>query len=100
MKQGIFTHRSGNLIDRSGNLSNRSGILAEHGDAFIYVTADATSAKPLPGYLEGVLAATVIAALPRWFQHYNTVHPNFAMAYRSPREFIAARSNPETVSGT
>jgi hypothetical protein len=25
MKQGIFKHRSGNLIDGSGNLSSRSG---------------------------------------------------------------------------
>jgi putative transposase len=37
-------------------------------------------------------AETVINALPVWFQHYNTLHPHKALGYRSPREFIAARS--------
>lgn len=44
-------------------------------------------------------AASVIAALSGWFRHYNTVHPHRALRYRSPREFIAERSNQETVSG-
>jgi putative transposase len=33
-------------------------------------------------------AATVLAQLPNWFQHYNEVHPHSALGYRSPREFI------------
>jgi putative transposase len=36
-------------------------------------------------------AQTVIAQLPKWFEHYNTVHPHRALGYRSPREFIAER---------
>ena len=36
-------------------------------------------------------ARTVIAQLPAWFEHYNTVHPHRALGYRSPREFIADR---------
>ena len=34
-------------------------------------------------------ARSVIAQLPVWFEHYNTVHPHKALGYRSPREFIA-----------
>lgn len=34
-------------------------------------------------------ARIVIAQLPAWSEHYNTVHPNRALGYRSPREFIA-----------
>ena len=34
-------------------------------------------------------ARSVIALLPVWFEHYNTVHPHKALGYRSPREFIA-----------
>lgn len=46
-------------------------------------------------------AQTVIRALPAWFDHYNELHPHRALGYRSPREFIAARSTKsvETVSG-
>ena len=44
-------------------------------------------------------AATVMQQLPEWFEHYNTVHPHRALRYRSPREFIASRSNQENVSG-
>ena len=36
-------------------------------------------------------ARTVIAQLPAWFEHYNTVHPHSALDYRPPREFIAQR---------
>ncbi len=34
-------------------------------------------------------AKTVIEQLPRWLKHYNDVHPHRALAYRSPREYIA-----------
>ena len=34
-------------------------------------------------------ARTVIAQIPRWFKHYNTIHPHRALGYRSPHEFIA-----------
>jgi len=44
-------------------------------------------------------ARTVIENLPLWFGHYNAVHPHSALRYRSPREFIAAQSNREAVSG-
>ncbi len=44
-------------------------------------------------------AETVMRQLPTWFEHYNTVHPHRALRYRSPREFIASRSNPENMSG-
>jgi putative transposase len=43
-------------------------------------------------------AAAVIQQLPIWFEHYNTVHPHRALSYRSPREFIASRSNRENMS--
>ena len=36
-------------------------------------------------------ARTVMAMLPMWFEHYNTVHPHKALGYRSPRQFIAER---------
>lgn len=44
-------------------------------------------------------AKTVMSQLPKWFDHYNRLHPHKALGYRSPKEFIAARSNRETVSG-
>ena len=31
-------------------------------------------------------AKTVMAQLPSWFAHYNTVHPHSALRYMSPRE--------------
>lgn len=34
-------------------------------------------------------ARSVIAQLPAWFEHYNTVHPDRGLGYKSPREFIA-----------
>lgn len=43
-------------------------ILAKHGEALIYIAADATPGKPLPGYLEGILAAAAAAALPLAYQ--------------------------------
>jgi len=36
-------------------------------------------------------ARAALAQLPRWFAHYNRLHPHKALGYRSPREFIAAR---------
>ncbi len=34
-------------------------------------------------------AQTVIDQLPRWIEHYNSVHPHRALGYQSPREYIA-----------
>lgn len=42
-------------------------------------------------------AATVIRQLPKWFEHYNELHPHRALGYRSPREFIASRSTEKSV---
>ena len=39
-------------------------------------------------------AETVVRQLPGWIAHYNEVHPHRALGYRSPREFIKARSIP------
>jgi putative transposase len=44
-------------------------------------------------------AQAVIESLPLWFDHYNSVYPHSALRYRSPREFIAAQSTREVVSG-
>jgi putative transposase len=49
---------------------------------------DYVRVSPLPD------AETVLQQLPSWFAHYNEVHPHSALGYRSPREFIAARSTP------
>jgi len=43
---------------------------------------DYVAVNPLPD------AMTVIARLPSWFEHYNTLHPHKALGYRSPREFL------------
>jgi len=32
-------------------------------------------------------AATVLENLPKWFEHYNEIHPHKALKYQSPREF-------------
>jgi putative transposase len=40
-------------------------------------------------------AATVMAQLARWFEHYNEIHPHKALGYRSPREFIRAKLTDE-----
>jgi len=72
--------------------SPQSNAMAE---AFVRtIKRDYARVSPCPN------AIAVMAALPSWFRHYNTIHPHRALGYRSPREFIAARSNPETVSGT
>ncbi|MFA6019062.1 MAG: integrase core domain-containing protein, partial [Rhodospirillales bacterium] len=36
---------------------------------------------------------------PKWFEHYNELHPHKALGYRSPREFIRTRVNRESLSG-
>ena len=63
-------------------------------EAFVRtIKRDYARVNPLPD------AHTVIESLPLWFDHYNAVHPHSALRYRSPREFIAAQSNQEAVSG-
>jgi putative transposase len=63
-------------------------------EAFVRtIKRDYARVNPLPD------ARTVIKSLPVWFDHYNLVHPHSALRYRSPREFLAARSNQEAVSG-
>jgi putative transposase len=37
-------------------------------------------------------AKTVIAQLPMWFEHYNTLHPHKALGYQSPREFLNSQT--------
>ena len=39
-------------------------------------------------------AKSVLRQLPSWLAQDNEVHPHKALGYRSPREFIATRSNP------
>jgi len=64
-------------------------------EAFVRtIKRDYARVNPLPD------ARSVIENLPIWFDHYNTIHPHSALRYRSPREFIAAQSNQEAVSGT
>jgi putative transposase len=43
---------------------------------------DYVAVNPIPD------AGTVIAQLPSWFEHYNTLRPHKALGYRSPREFL------------
>jgi putative transposase len=45
---------------------------------------DYVRVSPLPD------AHTVMSQLPRWFAHYNHVHPHRALGYRSPSQFIRA----------
>jgi putative transposase len=63
-------------------------------EAFVRtIKRDYARANPMPD------ARTVIESLTIWFDHYNAIHPHSALRYRSPREFIAERSNHEAVSG-
>ena len=63
-------------------------------EAFVRtIKRDYARVNPMPN------ARTVIDSLPLWFDHYNAIHPHSALRYRSPREFIAERSNHEAVSG-
>lgn len=54
---------------------------------------DYVSVNPTPD------AQTAIRCLPKWFDHYNQLHPHRSLGYRSPREFIAIRSTQGEVSG-
>jgi putative transposase len=42
-------------------------------------------------------ATTVIRSLPKWFEHYNQLHPHRTLGYLSPREFIAKMSTEKSV---
>ena len=42
-------------------------------------------------------ARAMLKQLPKWFEHYNTVHPHREVGYRPPREFIAERKNWQAV---
>jgi putative transposase len=39
-------------------------------------------------------ARTVMESLPLWIEHYNSFDPHKALGYRSPREFIADKTQP------
>ena len=39
-------------------------------------------------------AHTALAMIEGWFEDYNTAHPHSRLGYRSPREYIAAQSQP------
>ena len=55
-------------------------------EAFVRtIKRDYVRVSPIPD------ARTVMANLPLWFEHYNSLHPHKALGYRSPREFIASR---------
>ena len=63
-------------------------------EAFVRtIKRDYARVSPMPD------ATTVMTSLPKWFRHYNKVHPHSALGYRAPREFIARKSNREAVSG-
>jgi putative transposase len=49
---------------------------------------DYVRVSPLPD------ARTVMEDLPLWIDHYSSLHPHKALGYRSPREFIADRTQP------
>ena len=56
-------------------------------EAFVRtIKRDYVRVSPIPN------AETVLRLLPAWLAHYNEVHPHKALAYCSPREFIATRS--------
>jgi putative transposase len=58
-------------------------------EAFVRtIKRDYVRVSPVPD------AESVLRQLPGWLAHYNAVHPHKALGYRSPREFIAARSTP------
>jgi hypothetical protein len=51
-----------------GDYRKEAVILPEHGKALIYIAADATPGKPLPAYLDVILAAAAAADLPPAYQ--------------------------------
>ena len=98
---GAERHHDGRIaVDRSNQLAlalrqgGRAGA-ADHADREPQSNGMAEAFKrdyvrvhPCPN------AEAVIAALPKWFEDYNTLHPHKALGYCSPRELIAARSTP------
>jgi hypothetical protein len=52
----------------AGEYRKETVMLAEFGEALIYVAADAMPGKPLPDYLERILAAAAAAGLPPAYQ--------------------------------
>ena len=61
-------------------------------EAFVRtIKRDCVRVNPTPD------AQTVMRSLPKWFDHYNQLHPHRALGYRSPREFIANRSTKKVV---
>jgi hypothetical protein len=52
----------------AGEYRKETVMLAEFGAALIYIAADATPGRPVPGYLEGILAAAAAAGLPHAYQ--------------------------------
>jgi hypothetical protein len=51
-----------------GEYRKEAVILAEHGEALIYIAADAMPGKPLAAYLDIILAAAAVAGLPLAYQ--------------------------------
>jgi AIG2-like family len=51
-----------------GEYRKETVVLPDFGEALIYIAADATPGAPLPGYLEGILAAAAAAGLPPAYQ--------------------------------
>lgn len=49
---------------------------------------DYVRVSPLPD------AATALAAIADWMNDYNEIHPHSGLAYRSPREYLRALSQP------
>ena len=55
-------------------------------EAFVRtIKRDYVRVSPIPD------ARTVLESLPLWIEPYNSLHPQKALGYRSPREFIASR---------
>ena len=51
---------------------------------------DYVRVSPIPN------ALTALASVDNWMADYNEVHPHSRLAYRSPREYIKAQSQPAT----
>jgi hypothetical protein len=51
-----------------GEYRKESVVLAEHGEALIYIAADPVPGRPLAAYLKVILAAAAAAALPLAYQ--------------------------------
>ena len=78
-------------IRRSAGRQGTEAIMPDNGMAEAFVRTlkrDYVRVSPVPD------TETVMRLLPSWMAHYNEVHPHKALGYRSPREFITARSTP------